>query len=478
MIQSETPPPKKNNGLATTRKRKPVPPLTFLGRGSYGCAIKPALPNLNNSGNWVQYPDNITKIFFDEKQGKNAVKSQTKIKNILQNDQHRINTYKVNNYDINNIDYQTRVQCFGNDPWKYPSKIYPVRLPDLGIDMGRFTEPLLKKYRDINIKKIIEQMNKIINQVKTINNSGYIHGDLREPNIMINPQTGDMTLIDFDWFHEKQEFFQKYFPSLGFYNNPPETLMMPVIILFYNQSKFPEYLHQVIKTYVGNEMINPKSKISKYISIHNQRMKHRGHLYADILLDADKITQIFYYTILAVRELFGAEIGDTANTEESKTLLKWNFLRLIDPSFDSYGVAFTLLDFIAQVYGRLMFRGEGNEERKIRIEHLRDQRLTNGGKKYRNEEIEVLADGLHTYVQYVLRPMGEDFLVFKGNFERIPIQEAARRSQRILDKINEKNINASSKELNRLSLLASHGLPVKGGRRNFQRKRFDKTRKH
>lgn len=462
---------------------KPIPPLTFLGKGSYGCAIKPALPNMNNSGQWVQYPDNITKVFFDEKQGKNAVEKQKKIKNILQDDLHRINTYKVNNYTIGNIDPIVRNQCFGSDPRKYPQKLFTVRLPDLGKDMVHRSEPLLKKYRDINIKIIIEQMNKLIHQVKSYFDAGYIHGDLRETNIMINPENGQMALIDFDWFDQDKEFFRKYYSHLGFYNNPPETLMMPILILAYNQAKYPENLINIFSTFVNNELLNPSSKITKYFLAQN-RMKFRGEHYINDMFNGDKLVSIFYYAILKLRSFYVSEIGDTVVTEDQKTFLKWAFIKMIESTFDGFGLGFTLLEFVSNVYGRVMFYPNLESNRKIRIDHLEKERLTNGGKKYTHDEIVLLSDALYTYIHNVLHPMAEDYVVYKDNPVRLSIWDAAARSQAIVDKLNELGVNSDKKELNRISLLASYGLPFSGGkkktRKNIRRKKrkFAKTRKN
>ena len=37
----------------------------LLGKGGYGCVFKPALPNINYTGHIRNYPNNVTKLFFD-----------------------------------------------------------------------------------------------------------------------------------------------------------------------------------------------------------------------------------------------------------------------------------------------------------------------------------------------------------------------------------------------------------------------------
>ena len=74
--------------------------------------------------------------------------------------------------------------------------------------------------RKIPIGFLLEQVLKVMNQVKIFVDNGFIHGDIRPPNMMIIPDTGIITIIDFDLFEEIRYFMAG---NVAFYNRPPEN---------------------------------------------------------------------------------------------------------------------------------------------------------------------------------------------------------------------------------------------------------------
>jgi serine/threonine protein kinase len=61
-----------------------------------------------------------------------------------------------------------------------------------------------------------------MNVIKAIHAAGYIHGDIRETNVLFNLNNATMTIIDFDWLKPFNEIYNTY-PEF-FYSWPPECL--------------------------------------------------------------------------------------------------------------------------------------------------------------------------------------------------------------------------------------------------------------
>lgn len=446
----------------------------FIGKGSYGCTVKPAFKNKDEKGNWHEYPDNITKLFFKESDQEKAYQSQTRIKELLKNEGLRINKYKFSDFQGVGLPPTIRTQCFGS---KVPEKLYPVRLPNLGKDMLTYNEELISKYRRIPLKTILEQMNKVIQQTATLYKNGLIHGDLREPNIMINPETGRITMIDFDLLAEKDIFFQGYFPAFGFYNNPPECLLMDTLHILYNAFENVTMLQQFFNSYFLGEKMNKNSKLMKYMNTHNN-MKHTDVYYANRDFTPQMLFNCFYYALEKLKKECRAVPGMALGVPQINALRKC-FFDMVAPYFDGYGVAMTFLEFISYVYGRLVFFAYDATTKGQVIEMMRDTRMFDGDKKYSMEETEILFDSLRKFVFEVLMPMND---IYIGR--RITIEEAAARSQKIVDELGVRLGEGLRGELERMSLLASYGLPVKGGRwRRRKTRRGGKrvkrnTRKH
>jgi serine/threonine protein kinase len=93
-------------------------------------------------------------------------------------------------------------------------------MPDLGVSINAI-ESKKEELRKIPIPIIMDQVIKVLQQVQTLQASGYIHGDIRDTNIMIHPTTGTITIIDFDLLKEANRFNPN-----GMYNNPPECMLL------------------------------------------------------------------------------------------------------------------------------------------------------------------------------------------------------------------------------------------------------------
>jgi len=235
-----------------------------------------------------------------------------------------------------NLKKATRKGCriLGRKP------IYPIRMYDLGKDISKI-ESYHKQLRDVPFLTVFKGIVKIFHQVKRAYDAGYIHGDIRQTNIMVRPETGRLTLIDFDWFLPKDEFLQDYKEKLGFYSNPPEAFLY-----WYNRK--PE-----IGTYALN------SKMQDYVTYTNEARVTPITLAE---LSAANIANYDYFFTPTVKALPATE--------------RWKLLqKLLFKTFDSYGLGFTIQRLIRYLYpGKL------------------DGRITNRGVPYSAAEIAIIED--------------------------------------------------------------------------------------
>ena len=111
---------------------------------------------------------------------------------------------------------------------KGPDKntIYGIRMPYKGESIDEHIQNnFFVDIRKLPIYIIVGQLCKLLRQLLSLLDNGYIHGDIRCTNVLLNDDTGIFTIIDFDWFYPISDFVNKYKDYFGYYNNPPETLL-------------------------------------------------------------------------------------------------------------------------------------------------------------------------------------------------------------------------------------------------------------
>ena len=307
----------------------------YVAKGGFGCVVKPALANVIN-GAKVRFKRTVSKIFKSQKSYTDAVEASGKAFNIMGKDPgHKVTTYK-RTFMGSNLKKATRKGCriLGHKP------IYPIRMNDLGKDISKI-EDYYKQLRDVPFVTIFKGIVKIFHQVKRAHDAGYIHGDIRQTNVMVIPETGRLTLIDFDWFLPKDEFLEDYKEKLGFYNNPPE-----VFLYWYNRT--PQ-----IGTYALN------SKMQDYVTYTNEARVTPISLAE---LSAANVANYDYFFTPTVKALHATE--------------RWKLLqKLLFKTFDSYGLGFTIQRLIRYLYpGKL------------------DGRITNRGVPYSDAELAIIED--------------------------------------------------------------------------------------
>jgi serine/threonine protein kinase len=203
----------------------------ILGAGGFGVVVQPALAFPNTVPDPENAPNNVTKIMFRRKGYNSVVKLLPTIKDLFKNAGHRTTpSATAHTFDTLPVSLQSNIRKKNGFQSVEPdADLYTLRMPYLGIDVYKLVremKPGGREIRNRSVLVVLDQVVKLIRQVKTLVENGYIHGDVRDTNIMVHPLTGVLTLIDFDWLKPKDEFIDSYAKddAFGFYSNPPECL--------------------------------------------------------------------------------------------------------------------------------------------------------------------------------------------------------------------------------------------------------------
>jgi serine/threonine protein kinase len=305
----------------------PLPEMYFkeIGAGGYGFVISPAIPNIID-GKKVYYPKNVSKV-FDYDRNYNGIVSKAGILPSLigHNEGHRINTYK-RVIEGKNLPYNVREKYHIKDN----EVIKAVRMPNLGVDLSKVPANL-DKLRAVPIPYMIDQIVKLMTQLEGLYTHGYIHGDIRETNIMIHPVEGTITLIDFDLLKPFDEFHKKYSRVYGFYSNPPECLLYRGLKSQENWGKIPSN-----ETKIREIILDEQAKLwaNMNFSRFNDVLTVRG-----ARNDIDLYEYIYKINLKNLQTLQNFSTVDEA------------YLKGVVPKIDIYSLGITLANMLIQLYG-------------------------------------------------------------------------------------------------------------------------------
>lgn len=367
----------------------------ILGSGGYGVVIYPALRNVKyNNSTKKHYRVNIpgvTKIFKKEKNYDAILTLSEKLPKLLgPNNGHRISPYDYQ-FEGRNLSHKLREKLVEKKfIIRYIDDLWPVHMPNLGIDFTKVFDEYLPIVKNISIITIIEQFIKLMTQVQKLWDSGYIHGDIKPQNIMIDPATGIMTLIDFDWLKPIDIFYKKFKPYFGYYNNPPEFF-----IYAGSRSNPDDLLDDLFSEEIPEEMrITPQ----QYHDIQNNYQRWQF--------------TFFDYMFLSYKgpvELMKAiEDANILNREYLDTLHKPIPPKILLKTFDSFGLAKTLISFINDVYSEVYTYTSFTIENFI--DGMRNELKVKYSFKTNPRELNALGEALFHITYKVLFPMSNNVI--------------------------------------------------------------------
>ena len=364
------------------------PAMRYIRKGSFGCVVEPALPNENKSG-WVTYPKHVSKLFRQQQNYNSALNKTRKAYNLMgQNSGHTLNSYTHNYKTANVLPPTIKRNC----AFENAEPIFVTRMPHLGIsfqDIPNYMQPLLQ----LPIKTIVQQIYKLLTQVQSLQTAEYIHGDIRESNVMIDPQTGTMTIIDFDWLKPKDEFLATY--PMGFYSNPPECLLESELRTEIDaDTNIPASIDRFMMNVLGTP---DRRELSQDFA------KYYSGLLLSKVFGIKAVLNLKPYLVETLKEFQGKH--KDALTYPSVTVAD----EVLFSTFDSYGLGFTLYELLETLYP-----GDTPKE----VYNSISGRITNQGRHYTKESMDKIASILFR-IKVIAMNMGHVSLA-----KRLTIQDA------------------------------------------------------
>jgi serine/threonine protein kinase len=315
--------------------------------GSYGVIAK---PSLNNSNGYTHTDKDITKFFFEETDYNKVLPTIPLINNVFDI---KIKNYKKT-FKWSELPKNVKIAYLGHK--KIPvikgdiskknentyentykdTKFYAIRMLNGGIPIYMLDDPLYKPKPDVTfLTAFVKQVYKLISQLKVLSDIKYIHGDIREPNILYNTTNNNLYIIDYDFLIPYQQILnteadvRNAIIMFGYYHFPPETLKLAC---FHIQKKNPnDYISKCDET------------INKYI---NDNINY--NVYYKKTSNKEAISKKKIY-IESLRELCKKKIKKDNFDEYEKKINKE--MEKSFSTFDTYGLSVILLNFIFNVYG-------------------------------------------------------------------------------------------------------------------------------
>ena len=325
-----------------------------IGSGGFGTVFSPAFVNTNFTDATHDRRNWVTKVFASKDAYEKAVANIPTIQRIGMN--YNAFAYK-RPLSLSNVPRSKRANILSAKKRSEPDRntIFAIRMPNKGLSVRKILdERNLASLRAIPIYTIMGQVCKTIRQMIALTDDGYIHGDIRDTNLLIDPTTGIITIIDFDWFYTKPEFLNEYFGHFGFYSNPPETLLTAS-----GSGHSAEYIKDFKEFFIDRPII-------------------------DTINDSNLVNKITLQSV-------------TGSYVLNKNPRIWN--KTLD-TFDSFGLAWTLLALLGHLYPGALDNKTGSLKRALAT------RITNNGTPYTDAELDTCATAINAMVQTVLLPMG------------------------------------------------------------------------
>ncbi len=315
------------------------PTYTILGKGTYGAVVQPALPNMDISGNPIVFGnDMVTKIMFLKDDYNDAKRADADIRARV--NRLAIPTYNYKrDYRVYNIENKIPALKAEIDTRRQTGNmngVYLMRMPNLGVSIHDILDnkARMEQFRALPNKVILREVLKLAYTVRDIRDAGFIHGDIRETNVLCEPTSGRMTIIDFDWFMARDAYLANY--PIYFYSHPPEELL-----LLKGESKSGDFTQYFIDKFPFEEpdLLDMVSKVLLH-RVAKRSSTTKYVLGGDVNPHLDKAADIAEGVLLAVLELRrqALRVGPQAAIDVMKEKLR--------NTVDSYGLGIALYALI------------------------------------------------------------------------------------------------------------------------------------
>jgi len=393
-----------------------------LGEGGYGIVIpvskflKPGIERKVLVDNTGIQNDNVVKIFKRREYGneldyKDTLNAYKIVQNSMgPNNGFRLNPYK--NLTRKNLQKNTLNQLkksFNTN--SNDQDLYAVRMPHLGVSLWDvINKPKIQdRIRTIPFPIILKEIIRLLDQLRRLEKAGYIHGDIREPNIMIDQSTGTFTIIDFDLLKSVSKF-RENISDFRNYNTPPEWLVNGLNGSMDLDKEVNDILQMITKP---DNLLEWEDELNidfiDYCIETYENYKYIDNIYSK--------TRWKKEVLQAIKDNYKFVLGENMTVPLKD--------RPID-GYDAYGFAQLILTFFNKVYSKL---AEGFPLERI-VSELEKAYIEKEGEDYTPEELYAIAKAIVDFTLKVLYPLSDLKIS-----ERISVEKAIDKAKDILKEL-------------------------------------------
>lgn len=324
-------------------------PNSVLGSGGFGCVLSPPLPNMNEAGSPVNLPGSVMKVFFREGNATKAVTNATILRE-LNNANAPLFSYPVTKYRAaytkGNIPAALRPTCRIDPANNLSASIHAVHMPNLGVSFADITDVHVAAITALPLRTLMNGFKNLLNTVRTLYSRGLVHRDIKPQNIMVEPTTGKMTIIDFDILKPVRYLVGA---AKVQWNSPPETVFWNIDDLF---SIDPEI----------DPAVDPEEAAYQKLQQENVELLITSNIYQRVqfftrytsILPTYRDTDAFLTASLWLFEWFtttkNKKKEDGTPLYETAKLIQTAFRMLSTDTFDSFCLAFSIMSFLDKVF--------------------------------------------------------------------------------------------------------------------------------
>lgn len=394
--------------------------------GGFGFIINPALPNIIN-GIETNFPGYITKGFFKPNTYERTISKLNLLPGIMNSAEpnaHNIgHSYKKYSkvFTLKNLPKNVRNKIKNNlENNRNNTTIKLLRMPYMGVDISLMNEMHVGRLRNIPFQIIVEQFVKLFRQTAVLIHNKYIHRDIRETNILIDPESARMTIIDFDLLSTHSEYYRQFIeaPFHVRYLFPPELFIMydwnrlkdirkPVTqttselftFIYYDKTN-PNVRLAIFDKYLKNQLGAFRNVFQEWGFIKDTLTNTVQHL-GNYIISVNRTNIEYLHTLLS-------ELIERGNTvEQAREYIMTN---IIIPTMDNFGLAFSILQLIGKLYPSAITFGKELIDISMALHNNNEE-----PKKYSRMYIEkrnTLKDNLRGLITHGDRPYSEDELTY------------------------------------------------------------------
>jgi serine/threonine protein kinase len=374
-----------------------------VGVGAFGSIYNPAFKNKSKNGKIIDYPNQVTKIYFKKNAYNKSLENAEKVKAVL-GENIGIGPY-MHKYKLSNLKgiiekgNESKLQMTTREE---NPELHMLHMQYLGKDFFEMmTLDVAKTLSEDALLNLPMEILKVIGQVMTLKQRNLIHCDIRDVNIMIHPMTGKLTIIDFDLLTTCDNYFDKQTKYILFKEGISDEGKQYVVYSPQYYQLPPEFLAKEFLQYKIIELLQStdsqqRSMIIEYMNIPYMIELKKGKYYGNgppvdaifpwkrmynipkifgreagsfsPLITSDNIDNIVVDSIITILNKYKRDIVINYNNRKSDKEFNDFLIRYLNDIFletaDSYGLAGGLLCLIASVehiYKDKIFGGEARE---------------------------------------------------------------------------------------------------------------------